>query len=120
MKTILIIEDEAGFRLLLHTILAPNYNIFEASNGREGLRLLTEQKPDLVITDLKMPGVTDFEIIRSIRARDSKVKIIACSGRFNQGTIDNLALKAGADLCLPKPVSLAGLEQSVIDLLYKS
>lgn len=66
-RKILIVDDEADLRTLMKSVLGEEYEIFEAANGDEGLLQATELKPDLIISDIKMPGMSGFEMVSKIR-----------------------------------------------------
>jgi two-component system chemotaxis response regulator CheY len=119
MATILIIEDNAELRMLFSMVLSAEHNILEASDGAQGLELCRQHQPDLIITDMSMPKLSGLNLIRALRAEENKVKIIACSALFNQGTDMEAAMQAGADLCLTKPVSIDHLIDAVNEMLNK-
>ena len=76
-KKILIVEDENIARTFLKTILSKQIeNVYTASNGKEGYELFLEVKPDLIISDLEMPGMNGMTMINKIREIDAKVPII--------------------------------------------
>lgn len=99
---ILIIDDERAIRRFLHTILqARDYQVFEAETGEEGLVLVAQQRPDIVILDLGLPGIDGIEVTRRLREW-SQVPIIILSVRERE-TDKIAALDAGADDYLTKP-----------------
>jgi CheY-like chemotaxis protein len=119
-KTILIIEDVAEVRMMLAMVLEQSYKVvLVASSGEEGLRLFQEQKVSLVITDLSMPGMDGLQVMLELRAINPKVKIIAHSGLIAQPIISQMAISAGADACIAKPVNITLLENIVAELLRK-
>ena len=64
METILIVDDEKNYRVVLEALLAPEgYEILTAGTGREALKLVREADVDLVITDMKMPGMSGMELL---------------------------------------------------------
>jgi threonine synthase len=65
VKNIVIVEDEPDARILLRRILQHQrkYNIYEASDGTSGIALIREQRPDLVLLDLMMPGIDGFTVL---------------------------------------------------------
>jgi phosphoserine phosphatase RsbU/P len=120
MAKILVIDDEETIRAFVGAVLEEQqHTIIEACDGKEGLALFEEHKPDIIITDLNMPNLTGWELISKIRAKNTRVKIIAMSSILNGAEECNLLLKAGANRCLPKPVSIATLERSVENLLVR-
>jgi threonine synthase len=70
VQRIAIIEDDPDARRLLRRVLQARgeYQIFEASGGREGLEIVQQHHPDLVLLDLMMPGVDGFEVMETIRS----------------------------------------------------
>ena len=75
---ILIIDDDALMRLALAKILlSAGYDVEQAGDGDEGLRLQRSQSFDLIITDLIMPDKEGIQIIRELRKEDSAIRIIA-------------------------------------------
>ncbi|MBE0617664.1 MAG: response regulator, partial [Proteobacteria bacterium] len=107
---ILIIDDEKGIRETLGTFLREQgHAVRAASSGDEGLWFLEERVADLVITDLKMPGISGIEVLRRVRERWPGVEVVLVTG---YGTMDDAveALRLGAYDFLVKPVRLARLD----------
>lgn len=106
-QRILIVDDEPHIRRLLATRLdAEGYTVAEAGDGEEGLRMLPDFGPDLVILDLMMPGANGLEVLSRIRA-DSQhgalpVIILTAKG---QDSDRDLALAGGASDFVTKPFS---------------
>lgn len=117
MATVLIVDDDAGMRAMLRAALASRYHVVEASNGLEGLTMFRQHQPSLVITDLNMPEMNGLEMVASLRADTSRVKIIAHSCSLDQPEKRAAMLRLGANLCLSKPVKLTQLRESVAGLL---
>jgi two-component system, sensor histidine kinase and response regulator len=100
---ILIIDDEEVVRDSCTQILSGMpVDLMTANNGESGLQLVREQVPDLVFVDLKMPGISGFEVISAIRAYDPSIVTVVITG-FS--TVDSAveAMKNGAYDFLPKP-----------------
>ena len=100
---ILIIDDEEIVRDSCIQILAKsNYEIATAKNGTEGLALLEEFQPDLALVDLKMPGISGFEVLERIYAYNPTIVAIVITGF---ATVDSAveAMKKGTYDFLPKP-----------------
>ena len=101
---ILTIDDEENirdsFRLFLEDF---DFQVLEASNGRDGLKIFDEQKPDLVLCDLRMPEVDGLEVLETIKQRDPDTPIIVVSGT---GVIGDAieAIRRGAWNYLLKPI----------------
>jgi len=99
MKTVLVIDDDAGFRESLTGVLKHSgYHALEAADGREALatieRLPTEI--DLMIVDLALPEISGLEIIGAVTRGETTIKIIATSGVFDEAYIEMMK-SAGAD-----------------------
>lgn len=88
---ILLVDDEAGIRRVLGITLADSgYPVTTAENGEAGLRLFREQKPDIVLTDIKMPDMDGIELLQHIKAESPDTEVIMFTGH---GDMD-LAIKS--------------------------
>jgi len=82
MARVLIVEDDPSARMLVVMLLEKEGHVaVQTENGQEALGVLEQDTFDLIITDLFMPGVDGFELIKAIRETRSDQKIIAISGR---------------------------------------
>ena len=80
MKKILIVDDEEHIRLLLQEELEDEgYQVITAADGETALRLIPEEKPDLVTLDIKMPGEGGLMTLRKIRETDYDLPVILCT-----------------------------------------
>lgn len=106
MKKILIADDEVPIRLLIHSTLEnEEYQIIESENGPETVAKCLEERPDLLILDLMMPGIGGEEVCKKVRSdpRTKAVSIIILTGR---GKLSNDEAEAfHADFYLTKPFS---------------
>ena len=100
---VLFIEDDDYIRDLLSMSLhREGYEVHGARSGEDGIKLLNAQEADIVLVDLRLPGIDGFEVTRTIR-RHSAVPIIMVTGSTD--TYDVVAgLEAGADDYVTKPV----------------
>ncbi|MBI2214200.1 MAG: response regulator transcription factor [Acidobacteria bacterium] len=116
---ILVVEDDPAIRRsIVAQLRGESYDVIEASNGREGLAVARSDKPDLVLTDLAMPGIDGFELITTMR-KTSTTPIIVLSVRG--GEADRVrALDLGADDFVAKPFSVAELLARVRAQLRRS
>lgn len=108
---ILLVDDDAAVRdSIAVVLLAAGYLVDQAANGVDGMRMLRQHGPDLVITDILMPQKEGIEIIREIRALASGTPIIAISGAGG-GEADYLKMAQafGANAALAKPFDPAAL-----------
>ncbi|MBK0403848.1 sigma-54-dependent Fis family transcriptional regulator [Adhaeribacter sp. BT258] len=120
MPKILIIDDERGIRSTLKEILEyENYTVEEAEDGEKGLDLLSKNKYDVVLCDIKMPKIDGMEVLDRSRELNPDVPFIMISAH---GTIDTAveATKKGAYDFLVKPPDLNRLLVSVRNALDKS
>ncbi|CAB1078286.1 hypothetical protein D1AOALGA4SA_6040 [Olavius algarvensis Delta 1 endosymbiont] len=104
MNKILLIDDEPDIlRVLGISLKADGYEVIPALNGAEGLEAFTREKPPIVITDIKMPGMDGIEVLEKIKALDADTEVIIITGH---GDIDNAieSLKYGASDFINKPV----------------
>jgi CheY-like chemotaxis protein len=103
---ILVVDDNEAFRVLLRqTLRKAGYEVAEACDGDEALRLFTANPVRLVITDVLMPEKDGIETIRALRRGGPPVKILAISGggRLEPRMCLSLAKMIGADRVLAKP-----------------
>lgn len=113
--TILLVDDnEYGIRATTDYLSAKGYRVVRAYNGAEALEWLRENRPDLILMDIQMPGMDGLDAIRNIRAdtRSRKIPIIAFTALAMPGDRDR-CLQAGADAYLSKPFSLKGLTAAI-------
>jgi two-component system, cell cycle response regulator len=103
-EKILIIDDEAEIRGLLSEIFQEEgFEVFDAADGVEGLELFYDIKPDLVITDVKMPRKDGLEVLRGVKDSESGVDVIILTGHSDEATAIE-CLRSGAYDYLIKPV----------------
>ncbi len=103
MKKILIVEDDDSLRRVLEIRLKSyNFEIFTAEDGLDGLIKFERYKPDLVLTDIKMPNMDGFELIKKLKKIDENSIIIVMTA-FSDVNIAVRAMKFGAHDFLPKP-----------------
>lgn len=103
---LLIVEDNDELRDFMHRIFAPQYQVLLACNGQEGLRMAKEQWPDLIVTDVSMPVMDGFEMIRQIKedADIYQIPIIVLTAKT--GMDDRIgAVSMGVDDYVMKPFS---------------
>jgi YesN/AraC family two-component response regulator len=114
--SLLLVEDEELALKLLATILGkrfPGVAIFPASDGKAGLRVFEEHKPDIVITDINMPEMSGIQMTRRIRLLNPGVKIIALTAVSKSSDPD----VNGMDHYIPKPINFAALIAAISDCL---
>ena len=81
MAKILVIDDEQGIRDLLDTILRrKGYDVVLAESGRKGLELFRREHPDVIVLDLKMPGMDGLTVLQQVRSLNPKQPVIILTG----------------------------------------
>ena len=82
-KQILLVDDEPGVRFVLTAVLEQSgHTVDQAEDGLAALRKIQQRKPDLVITDLRMPNMNGFEPLFEIRTKFPEIPCVAISGEF--------------------------------------
>ncbi len=113
MKILLIDDDPAVLEVIGLLLASEGHAVVSASRGEEGLeRLAAGERVDLVLTDLTMPGVSGWDLARTVRARWPDVRV-----GFITGTPEQVpASSASVDLVLGKPVTIEALRQGLARL----
>src|SRR5437762_14020611 len=105
-RDVLIVDDDRQVRDVLRQIfLAAGYKCVPANDGREGVEVFKAGRPPLVVTDLKMPGITGIELLQQVRAVDDDVAVIVLTGAADVKTAI-ASLKLGAHDFIMKPVNM--------------
>jgi CheY-like chemotaxis protein len=115
MATILFADDEESIRLLYREEFEEaGYAVLLAANGLEALEKFAQAWPDLLVVDIKMPGMDGIELVRRVRELNSDVPVILCTayGEYRQ----NLGTWA-SDEYIVKSANLDGLFNKVAELL---
>ncbi|MFZ0959073.1 MAG: sigma-54 dependent transcriptional regulator [Candidatus Sulfotelmatobacter sp.] len=113
MPAILIVEDEAKMRRLLELNLGEDgFTTFSAGDAESGLKLLRENPVDLVLTDLKLPGMNGLEFLQAVKRQNAALPVVVMTAF---GTVETAveAMKAGASDYVLKPFSLAEMRMVV-------
>jgi CheY-like chemotaxis protein len=121
MRRILIAEDNAVNRELIREILeGKGFEVLEACDGEEALRLIEEKHPDLVILDIQMPRMDGYTLLRAMRniPKVSETPALALTAYAMQGD-QARALEAGFDSYVTKPFESAKLLAEVNRLLAR-
>ena len=106
--SILIVDDEIGPREALRMIFKSTYDIHTASNGIEALECIHKKRIDLVTLDLKMPGLSGFDVLKEIRKLNERIEVIVVTG---MGMVPNAreALHCGAGDIISKPFDVTDI-----------
>jgi two-component system, OmpR family, response regulator len=120
LARILVAEDETSLNDLLQDALRMNgYETISAKHGLEALRLIREQKPDLVILDINMPQLDGFGVIEKLRNENNNVPVIVLTAR-DQRDDKSTGFGLGADDFVTKPFGLEELLMRVAAVLRRS
>jgi len=117
MSKLLLIDDEADVQYSFQRIFdSPDIELTTASSGEEGLRLISKLKPDLVLMDVRMGGISGLETLRRVRQMDSKLLVILMTAYGTTQTAIE-AMKLGAYDYLLKPFDVPKLKELVTNAL---
>jgi signal transduction histidine kinase len=104
MMKVLVIDDERPILKMLDLYLSSEgYEVLTAENGEKALEIFEKQRPKLILTDIKMPGIDGIEVLRRIKEMDSHVEVIVITGHGDMDTAIG-ALKYGASDFVTKPL----------------
>ncbi len=114
-KTVLVVEDDHGSTKLLREVLeAHGYNVLQAKDGMEGWRMAREQRPDLILMDIQLPGVSGLEVTKWLKDDETlkSIPVIAVTAFAMEGDEEKM-LEGGCDAYIPKSISVADFLQTV-------
>ena len=120
-KKVLVVDDNEDIRNLISIILTgESYDVLAVESGTHALEVYQEFKPDLILLDIMMPGISGFDVLEKIRdIRNPKlnsVPIVMITAKSLTDDIDK-AIKLGATSYIVKPFRADSLKQKVIDNL---
>ena len=121
MINVLVAEDNAVNRELLRELLeSRGYNVMEASDGQEALRMIEQAHPDILLLDIGMPVLDGFAVVRQIRKNPSfaTLPVLAVTAYAMRGDGENV-LNSGFDGYLSKPINARDLGNELERLLQK-
>jgi len=114
MKKILVVDDEEHIRLLLQEELEDEgYQVITAADGETALRLIPEEKPDLITLDIKMPGEGGLMTLRKIREIDYDLPVILCTAYSSYKTYFSAV---AADHYVVKSSDFSELKEKIRDI----
>ena len=120
-KKVLVVDDNEDIRNLISIILTgESYEVLAVETGTQALEIYTEFKPDLILLDIMMPGISGFEVLEQIRdirsAKLNSVPIVMITAKSLTDDIDK-AIKLGATSYIVKPFRAESLKQKVLENL---
>ena len=121
-QKILVVEDEPDIRKLVqYNLTQERFNVLEAEDGEQALKLLQRERPNLVILDLMLPGLSGMELCKLLRQRSETAKLPILMLTAKAGEADRIVgLEMGADDYLAKPFSPREMVARVRAILRRS
>ena len=121
-QKILVVEDEPDIRKLVqYNLTQERFNVLEAEDGEQALKLLQRERPNLVILDLMLPGLSGMELCKLLRQRSDTAKLPILMLTAKAGEADRIVgLEMGADDYLAKPFSPREMVARVRAILRRS
>ena len=111
--SILIVDDEKLICMTLERMLSSDYTVYKASNGQEGLDIISSNgNIDVLLSDIIMPVMDGFEMIETVRSENPDIIIIAMTAIYSGKNVTKV-MEKGADAYLLKPFDLSHLEQTI-------
>ncbi|WP_448598668.1 response regulator [Thermoleptolyngbya sp.] len=118
-KTILVVEDTPSeMELMSHYLRESGCTVINAVTAKEAIEKAIQHRPDVIVTDVVMPGMSGFELCRSLKKlpETAKVPIVICTSKNQE--IDRLwGMKQGADAYLTKPYTREQLLRAVVSVI---
>lgn len=114
---VLVVDDQFGIRVLLQEVLQrEGYEIFQAPNGQTALEIVQREDPDLILLDMKIPGMDGLEILRNIRKLEIDTKVIMMTA-YGELDLIHEAMEMGAIAHFTKPFDIDELRKAVKEQL---
>ncbi len=114
MSKILVVDDEVkACELLKRFLEMKNYDVIVANNGEDALEMVKHEKPDVMLLDVRMPGMEGTEVLKRVREFDKDVGIIMVTA-VKEEDVGKAAIKSGADEYITKPIDFNYLETSIL------
>jgi two-component system, OmpR family, response regulator len=123
IKKVLLVEDDNHIRLIIKTSLVKlvQWQVVEARNGTEALTMADEERPDLILLDIMMPGMDGTTTFKELQKNENlnNVPVIFMTAKVQRQEIEGY-IKLGARGVITKPVDPMTLPEQIIDTLNKS
>lgn len=117
-KTVLVVDDDEMIQDYFERVLK-GYRVVKASGGEEALEIIRKDSPDLILLDIRMPGIDGIETLRKIKEIDKSITVVMLSAYGNLQT--NLeAARLGAHTSLAKPFDLPEMKAIIVDAIRKT
>jgi len=115
---LLIIDDDPKVSWILSEGLSSNFEITSARDGVEGIQMVSTEKPDLILLDIKMPGMTGLEVLEKLGKLDNRPDIVMLSGHGETSNIVK-SMRLGAAEFINKPFDVKEVEIHILSVLEK-
>ncbi len=116
---VLVIDDDPKVPWILSEGLGENYRVISARNGVEGIQMVTKEKPELVLLDIKMPGLSGMEVLDKVKTIDGNLDVIMLSGHGDtQNVVESI--RRGASEFINKPFNIEEVEIHIRTALEKN
>jgi two-component system, response regulator, stage 0 sporulation protein F len=113
LKKLLIVDDQHGIRILLTELfMTEGYTTYQASNGKLALEIVKRESPQLVLLDMKIPGMDGLEILKHIKDIDPSIKVIMMTAYGELDMIKETTMN-GALMHFTKPFDIDELRHAV-------
>ncbi|NSL52111.1 response regulator [Calidifontibacillus erzurumensis] len=112
-KKLLIVDDQYGIRILLNEVFQKEgYETYQASNGVQALEIVEQNRPDLVLLDMKIPGMDGIEILKRLKEFDQSIEVFIMTA---YGELDMIqqAKDLGARTHFAKPFDIDEIREAV-------
>jgi two-component system, cell cycle response regulator DivK len=118
-NVLLVEDDQDGRRMYTEWLTGSGFRVSQAHNGLQALERALDLLPDVVVTDLNIPGIDGFELTRRLKhdPRTRDIPVIAVTGYAAFAADPERARRAGCDVVLPKPCSPDELESAIRSLI---
>jgi DNA-binding response OmpR family regulator len=111
-STVLIVDDEIGPRESLRAILKPEHQVLVATTGEQAIKMVEEAPVDVVLLDLRMPGISGMSVLERVKALNPAIEVILITGYASYETVLG-ALRLHAFDYIPKPFNVPELRNKV-------
>ena len=116
---LLVIDDDPSVSWLLSEGLGGEYEVLSARDGKEGIKMVSGAKPDLVLLDIKMPGLNGLEVLEQIKEKDRFLEVIMLSGHGETKNVVE-SIRRGASEFVNKPFDAKEVEVHIQKVLEKN
>ena len=118
LPRVLLVEDHADTRQMYAEFLRLSFEVLEARTGDEAMSIVEQQKPDVIVTDVSLPGISGLELAAQVRARPALQRTpIVCVSGYGGDEFEEQARQAGCSRTLLKPCLPDDLVRTITDVL---